>query len=831
MQNTNIGGNVGTQISVGQNTGTIIIGTSNVNKKNFLLALFDNFNEQTFYPTVARFYDSDTTKELLKNYNDVSLSKKDVSNIEAVDTPNKTNAVNYYLSKLLRGEIQDKFFILLGDSGMGKTSVLTKLCFKLQQKQFFTRSKKGVIYYSLSSVYQTSFIEEIERINVETKRNTVLLLDSLDEDEGARVNLTERVNNIIHATKDFYKVVVASRTHFFSSLTELPTETGIFNSVDSTKQYKIDIAYLLPFDSSDINRFINKKYKWYNFSARDKKKVAIQLINNSEKLISRPLLLYYLDELIESSIKKGRINYASSYDIYAEVISKWVERETKRIVQLYIDNSNQDILNIPKFRNPATINKEASEIQACIILFLKALAIELYFNNNVGYKISRPKISDLLKAYKIDISKSVILSKNELYLDLIFKSRTLLSRNDEGKYKFSHYSIYEYFIAHILYNINILKDETFIGSLKMDYKSFNFNGFEKAEEFFDHICWNGFMEKFVSATNGECSFDLKNWISIRELEDDTFDFKDIKGLSINVATEIPVGTFLCFRHLETLILRNSNINDISFLGEALNIKVLDLSGTRIQYFEPLLYLPNLRHLDVTNTLIDSEEVNRIKEKLPRCNVLYSDRLENVHFLRVLAPQKLLAGELHIEDHQEFMNSQMQAQMRNQTFEIRFGKDINPLLIKLKTDEYYSLDFKVEYITSEPAKFYANLRPDIEYNVFENPLLYMPHLSNEMAEYLQSIVPPMFLSKAAHFDNPFIEGRGMFEFTLSGYAPHLPGKYSKIIDMGLLPAEDWTKSFVHLYYGFHIEVKKADNKSLTPTAAKPNPQSQRKRRYA
>lgn len=104
---------------------------------------------------------------------------------------------------------------------------------------------------------------------------------------------------------------------------------------------------------------------------------------------------------------------------------------------------------------------------------------------------------------------------------------------------------------------------------------------------------------------------------------------------------------------------------------------------------------------------------------------------------------------------------------------------------LAPGEEYRLDFVVNYRSQTPAKFYANLKPDVDNPTMRNKA----HLDNIS-----------FIGRA-------LQGDGTMKFSLRGKAPMERGKYRREITLGLMDHEKWMMQppFVHYSYPFVIVV--------------------------
>ncbi|MFD0750460.1 NACHT domain-containing protein [Mucilaginibacter calamicampi] len=327
-----------------------------------------------------------------------------------------------FLKKGLLDHSPVKYFIILADTGMGKTAFLLNLYrkYKLRRNRF-NEVKYNIFLFPLGS--QTS----LDRITkIPDKNNTILLLDAFDEDIKAIRDYKSRMVEILDVVKDFRKVVFTCRTQFFPHKDEEPTDTNDITFGENI-QHKIQKLYLSAFDNRDITKYLFKKYGLNIFKFLR----AYSLIKKSPSLMFRPMLLTYVDDLLA-----GQHVYRFSYEMYEVLIDKWINREAQK---------------------PAILNRHSNfNYSDALRQFSNSLAINLYRERDKrqGYYIS---IEDLR-----ELSRKILDFE---FLSIDDKTgRSLLNRNSNGQFKFSHKSILEYFLAaEVFDNPRFLKDFDFRG--------------------------------------------------------------------------------------------------------------------------------------------------------------------------------------------------------------------------------------------------------------------------------------------------------------------------------------------------------------------------------
>lgn len=231
---------------------------------------------------------------------------------------------------------------------------------------------------------------------IKRKRKTILLLDSFDEASKAMDDYENYMQTLCNETKFFYKIVMTCRTQFFPNSDKEPKVTGNIKVGVGKKNIEFEKYYILPFNNSEIETYLKKKYN--HFFEKKKFERAHELVLRCPKLMVRPMLLSYIDDLIDD----WKVEYNTVYEIYDKLVSKWIEREA-----LY----KNSLLHV----------------------FSEKVAEYMYHNNTVH--IEENDIMKLCKEYNIDLRS------------IEAKSRSLLNRNANGLYKFAHTSFLEFFLS------------------------------------------------------------------------------------------------------------------------------------------------------------------------------------------------------------------------------------------------------------------------------------------------------------------------------------------------------------------------------------------------
>lgn len=363
----------------------------------------------------------------------------------------KEDIIPFFLNKAFNPhKDESQFYIVLADSGMGKTTFLINLYLRYHE-QFFGASYQMKLF-PLGFPDVDTYIEKMPDTE---KKNTILLLDAFDEDINAVRDYKTRLNKLIQKVLGFREVVITCRTQFFPSEEEEPKETGVLRFGGAGGERIFRKLYLSPFDKKDIQVYLRKRFSWLQQAKRAK---AQKIVESCPNLMVRPMLLSYIEDLL-----KREQPYNTTYEVYAELIDRWIERETYKV--------------------PTDRRKHYMEE---LYQFSREIAVDLYRNREQRQGrllISGAEIQPFADKHGVTLS------------EMEMKSRSLLNRNALGEYKFSHKSVLEYFLAEEAFFNPEFREE------------FKFEGMEQAEAFFDEMIWGKLTVPFFNRSdlNGEYS--------------------------------------------------------------------------------------------------------------------------------------------------------------------------------------------------------------------------------------------------------------------------------------------------------------------------------------
>jgi hypothetical protein len=557
----------------------------------------------------------------------------------------------FFLNKAFNNDADDqRFYMILADSGMGKTTFLINLL--VRYRTSFFKRKHDIKLLPLSN---PDIWKEIEDMNETEKRDTILLLDAFDEDNEAVFDYAARLDYILSKVKHFREVVITCRTQFFPKEVEEPDRTDIKKNGGFGGYHRFRKIYISPFDDKDIKRYLTNKYGIFKFWNYKKKLKADKLVRKIPNLVVRPMLLNYIDVLLESNKP-----YKYTYEIYDGLINGWITRESLRVKPDREARFKEDMYD-----------------------FSSEIAIDIYDN-----RISRNGLFvdlETIKKYNENDKLEVELWE--------MTSRSLLNRDGLGMLKFSHKSILEYFLAVRYFNnskfrkqfsfegmsfskllylemvfenhfIKMIKNEELVGTFKTskslvirDLKSFEYNLLNKIHVLyltkFDSLDIDLFkLMPNLSVVNFGDSFVIdkkqirelinKNSISFGSIRSDyrtvqrklidlnkiipiIMKFDNLTGLTFSNYDIKSIETFNQLSELDRLKyinIRGNNLVSIEALTELVNLEQINLSDNAISDLSPLMNHHLLRHLVLYSNNIPENQITDLKSKLPKCKIDY-----------------------------------------------------------------------------------------------------------------------------------------------------------------------------------------------------------------
>lgn len=358
-----------------------------------------------FKKYVNSVYTQERLIEVLKYYIHTRAQDMDPCEQEEIKENNgkffSQGLIRFFISEAFSKNSAGKFYLVLADSGMGKTTFLLRLYRECLRK--FNSPRKPSV--KLIPLTDPNCIINLQKI--ENPESTILLLDAFDENNEAINDCNAFFEKLVKATASFSKVVITCRTQFFPSRKEEPAITSFIQVGRHNKRTEIVKKYLSPFSDDEVKRYLKKRFR---FNLRLQKK-AYRIVCKVPNIMARPLILNWINFLCDSNEK-----YQYSYQIYDTIITKWIEREDLG-------------------------HSEGS-------LFELSRSIADYMLRNETTTIPAKKVEEIASQKKVNLEP------------IIAKSRSLLNRNGRGEYKFAHRSFLEYFIVFSIFEKMRMPDKT-----------------------------------------------------------------------------------------------------------------------------------------------------------------------------------------------------------------------------------------------------------------------------------------------------------------------------------------------------------------------------------
>lgn len=218
------------------------------------------------------------------------------------DEPNKATTattrepMENFCSRIFKADNpNERVYMVLAGSGMGKTTFMVNIfCYYVRKNM----SRKGMsLDIRLLRLDDEHVLDNIKKLSEKPSVNpdkTILLLDALDENRKASENFMEFKNSLEEVMEPFRMVMITCRDQFFDNEMAIPSSTNWVAITRDKNLIKYNKIYISPFSDEDIKRYLSKKYK-----NKKKRKQAIYIADKCKVLMARPLLLSYMDDLLD----------------------------------------------------------------------------------------------------------------------------------------------------------------------------------------------------------------------------------------------------------------------------------------------------------------------------------------------------------------------------------------------------------------------------------------------------------------------------------------------------------------------------------------------------
>ena len=336
---------------------------------------------------------------------------------------NKLLLRDFFLKEVfINATKEDKLYLLLGDTGTGKTAALVHL-----YADYINSHTEHDYSIKLLSLKHRNVFDKIDRITYKT--NCILLLDAMDENPMAqnpdqRTEFDKMINDIC---QEFAFVLISCRPQFFSDEASESNQVQASRGDSTTPYTRLRLS---DFDESQVNEFLNHVFP--SPSDNKNRNKAIQIVNNNIFISLRPLVLTYIKDIVESNRE-----IKTTLDFYDTVVYEQIQREIKKTPYNNLEEQTQLWWNLTS--------------KIALFIFENEFD-DQYITSDELIKICQEQntidFESFLSSLGISISHETDNEKLQIIIDEnIFRQRSMLTRT-ENKFHFSHKSFYEYFMAY-----------------------------------------------------------------------------------------------------------------------------------------------------------------------------------------------------------------------------------------------------------------------------------------------------------------------------------------------------------------------------------------------
>jgi formylglycine-generating enzyme required for sulfatase activity len=304
-------------------------------------------------------------------------------------------------------ETGQRCLFILGDAGMGKTSLLLMLAFRHLREHLPAGQDCVLLKLGPETLARLDQIPEPGR--------TVLLLDSLDEDPAAHDHAQGaegRLLEILPRLAPFYRVVLTCRSQFFPETSpHLTTLAGHF----VVGSFECPLKYLALFNDTQVEAYLRQKYdrsqilrlvRALTGGEVPKLAQAREAAQAMESLRLRPLLLSRIDDFVNDDDRRC-VDFHNSYAVYHRLVDQWLMRDAQKHAGLSA--------------------AESWRVAVLLALHLTRLGVR---------KLGRDALAQVPGLEEIPRFK--------------LEARSLLNRNKDREYQFAHNTIQEFLFAHAI---------------------------------------------------------------------------------------------------------------------------------------------------------------------------------------------------------------------------------------------------------------------------------------------------------------------------------------------------------------------------------------------
>lgn len=374
----------------------------------------------------------------------VSCPPHDYEDPNQATTASTRESMTSFCARIFKEDNPNKrLYMVLAGSGMGKTTFMVNMFCRYVTTKF---TRKGLPFdiriLRLDDERVIAKIQEIKNDQTITPNKTILLLDALDENLHASEDFKKFKTDLEAVIEPFRLVMITCRAQFFDNEKMVPEETSWSSTGREKNLINYNKVYISPFSDEDIEKYLSIKYK----GQKKKRRLARSIIGNCKDLMVRPLLLSYIDDLLEDNAE-----YTDISDVYDTLIDRWLQREVNKI---------QD-------------KTERQQQKDTLYRFSIDIAKTIYSNwkDVKSMQLKPEQMNSFMENYKY----------KEIPFDI--KRRSLINRNVSGAFKFAHKSFLEYFLAK-----EFFQNPSF---------EFDFEGMDIAKDLYHGMCVREFEDQIA----------------------------------------------------------------------------------------------------------------------------------------------------------------------------------------------------------------------------------------------------------------------------------------------------------------------------------------------
>ena len=299
-------------------SGLILTALGLINRKKIALAFKRKWNKNQIAEELSNtFYSHYTNPIYIQPY--FTFSSTDSNNSKQ---KKEELLQDYFFNKVfIKNTSQPKHYLILGDTGTGKTAALVHLYTNYIKKHPFNDN------ITILPLSKNSIIDDINKIDNKKRKKHILLLDALDENP-----LAQNPNSLIKFSKllnevcsDFAFVLITCRPQLFSNKKGETTTIQAHIGEQWIKYTRIELS---DFNGHQVKKYLDKTYT--SDSDNKKRNIAEGIVNKTNFIAIRPLILSHIKDIVEEVIKDSTTLIETTLDIYNIIIEKQIKRELEK---------------------------------------------------------------------------------------------------------------------------------------------------------------------------------------------------------------------------------------------------------------------------------------------------------------------------------------------------------------------------------------------------------------------------------------------------------------------------------------------------------------------